>query len=381
MKRNRISAVSIFKNPGLLLIKVLRIKVLIISSLILPGLVFAGGGVETHSGRSVFDSLGNEVVLEGTPERIAVVGKATLITADALYLFPEVRGRVIGLGKTDQGLGDFYPLLDPSLDEKKRVDHEVGPEQIAALNPDLVIVKDYLYEKLGKPVARLGIPTAGLALESPEQYIRDIEIIGKLLDNEERAREVIAFYEAGIAAVEQGVGSIPAGERPEVLMLYYSDRGGEIAFNIPPASWIQTAQVEKAGGNAVWKEVHQGGGWKTVNFEQIASWNPDYIVITSYNSEPEQFLPAILADSRWQELKAAKRERIVAVPSDFHSWAQPDTRWILGMKWLAGLLHPDRFEDMEMKEEVMQFYTRLYDVKESLVREIILPRLEGEIAD
>lgn len=348
---------------------------------LVPTLLFAGGSAETVQGRTVEDSMGRQVDLESVPRRIAVAGKATLITADALYLFPEVKGRVIGLGKTNQGLGDFYPLLDPALGEKQRLDHEIGPEQVAALRPDLLIVKDYVYEKLGKPVASLGIPTAALALETPEQYIRDIGIIGQLLDNPRRAEEVTAFYQTRLDRIAAQVDTIPEDERPEVLMLYYSDRGGETAFNIPPASWIQTAQVEKAGAKAVWKPVHQGGGWKTINFEQIAAWNPDYIVITSYNSEPAQFLPPILKDKRWQELDAARAGQVVAVPSDFHSWAQPDTRWILGISWLAKLVHPAQFEGMDMREEVVQFYTRLYNVEESLVREMILPRLEGELAD
>jgi iron complex transport system substrate-binding protein len=344
-------------------------------------LISAGGKTEITEGFSVVDSLGNEANLNGVPERIAVAGKATLITADALYLFPEAHGRVIGLGKTNQGLGDFFPLLDPLLDEKKRLAHEIGPEQIAALKPDLLIVKDFVYRQLGEPVAKLGIPVIALSLETPEQYRSDIRIIGSILGNEERAEEIVEYYDASLERVRARVSSIPDSQRPSVLMLYYTNRGGETAFNVPPAGWIQTAQVEEAGGRAVWKDTHQGGGWKTVNFEQIASWNPDYIIITSYNSDADSYLPGILSDSRWQQLKAGQSGTVLPVPSDFHSWAQPDTRWILAVSWLAKELYPERFGDMDMRGEVVRFYTELYGVSEDLVNSMVLPRLEGELSD
>ncbi len=343
--------------------------------------VSAGGETEITEGFSLVDSLGNEVTLNGVPDRIAVAGKATLITADALYLFPEAHGRVIGLGKTNQGLGDFFPLLDPLLDEKKRLAHEIGPEQIAALNPDLLIVKDFVYRQLGEPVAKLGIPVVALSLETPEQYRSDIRIIGSILGNEARAEEIVDYYDASLDRVRTKVSSIPVSQRPSVLMLYHSNRGGETAFNVPPAGWIQTAQVEEAGGRAIWKESHQGGGWKTVNFEQIASWDPDYIIITSYNSDTDSYFPAILSDNRWQQLKAGQSGNILPVPSDFHSWAQPDTRWILAISWLAKELYPELFADMDMRGEVMRFYTELYGVSENLVDSMVLPRLKGELSD
>lgn len=355
----------------------LFLLMLVLAPLTLP----AAGSGELPEGYAVTDSIGNEITLNGVPEKIVVAGKATLITADALYLFPEAHGRVTGLGKTNQGLGDFFPLLDPGLGEKQRLAHEIGPEQIAALQPDLLIVKDYVYGQLGGAVAQLGIPVAALSLETAEQYRSDIRIIGRILGNEERAEEIIAFYEETLAGVRERVASVSPEDRPSVLMLYYTDRGGETAFNIPPAGWIQTAQVEEAGGRAVWKETHQGGGWKTVNFEQIAAWDPEYIIITSYNSETSSFLPGILNDSRWKELSAAKNGRVLPVPSDFHSWAQPDTRWILAVSWLAGELYPGLFPELDMKREVMRFYTGLYGVDEELVERMIFPLLEGEISD
>ena len=34
-------------------------------------------------------------------------------------------------------------------------------------------------------------------------------------------------------------------------MIQYSEEGGEVAFEVPPAEWIQTRLVELAGGTPV----------------------------------------------------------------------------------------------------------------------------------
>ena len=66
-------------------------------------------------------------------------------------------------------------------------------------------------------------------------------------------------------------------------MLYYNDKDGNVAFNVPPASWMQTRMVEMAGGDPVWTEANLGGGWTQVSLEQIAAWDADQIFIIAYN--------------------------------------------------------------------------------------------------
>jgi len=68
-------------------------------------------------------------------------------------------------------------------------------------------------------------------------------------------------------------------ERPSVLVLQYSEDGGEISFKVPPASYLQTTMVQNAGGNPTWLDVDGGAdGWIQVGLEQIAVWNPEVIL-------------------------------------------------------------------------------------------------------
>lgn len=328
---------------------------------------------------TVEDSLGNEFTLEKEPQRVVLAGKATLITANAYYLFEEARDKVVAIGKTNQGLGNFLPHLDGDFEEVTKLSHQVGPEQIIAQRPDLVIVKDFMYKRLGAPLTKLGVPVLALNLESASDYEKDMRILGKVLNQEERAEEILSIYNKRLSDLKQTTDTIPAAEKPRVLMLYYSVRGGDAAFNIPPKNWMQTFQVEAAAGTPVWTDSNLGSGWKTVNFEQIAAWDPDTIVITSYNSAPDNFFEEIIGSRKWQQLRAGKEGRVYAFPADFYSWAQPDVRWILGVQWLAQTLHPEHFSHMDIKAEVRSFYREMYAISDTTIDSLVLPRLDSAL--
>ncbi|HDQ14931.1 MAG TPA: ABC transporter substrate-binding protein [Sediminispirochaeta sp.] len=325
----------------------------------------------------VEDGLGREVKIASRPERIVLAGKATLITANAFYLFNDYRDNVVAIGKTNQGLGNFLPYLDENFDDVAKLAHEVGPEQIIAHRPDLVIIKDFMYSRLGEPLEKLGVPVFTLSLETAEAYQDEIIQLGRALNREGRAEEIRRIYSQRLQQVDQRLASLPENRRPSVLLLYYSNRGGDRAFNIAPADWMQTYQVEQAGGRAIWKESNLGKGWKTVNFEQIAAWDPDYICITSFNTPTSDFFEEILSGPQWSMLRATREGRVLEFPADFYSWAQPDVRWILGIEWLAKVLHPELFSDFSMDSIVESFYQEMYNLDGGTYDSVVKPRLEG----
>lgn len=110
-----------------------------------------------------------------------------------------------------------------------------------------------------------------------------------------------------------------------MLLLYYSDKDGEVAFNVPPMPWIQTIMVEDAGGTPVWAEANPGGGWAKVSLEQVAAWDADVVLLVSYFRSPEEVVAELQANPQWQQLSAVQNDRLYAFPGDFYSWDQPDT--------------------------------------------------------
>jgi len=331
-----------------------------------------------ETGLSLTDAAGREVTLPEPPQRMVAAGRALIMVADALYLFPESSSRLVALGKTDQSQLDFIPTIDPAYQGKTILESEAGPEQIAAVRPDVVILKSVNAEKLGKPLEALDIPVVYVDFETPDQYTRDLNTLGQLFQNEARAAQVIDFYQQRTQRIAETLADLQQDQKPRVLLLYYTDRDGAVAFNVPPLTWMQTLMTEMAGGQPVWADAQLGQGWTKVSFEQVAAWDPDQVYIIAYFNNVDEVVRGLKADPQWQALRVVKEGQLYGFPADYYSWDQPDPRWILGLTWLASRIHPERFPDLNMEQEIRTFYREMYNLDDAAYQKYIQPNLTGD---
>ncbi|MHC1692189.1 MAG: ABC transporter substrate-binding protein [Sphaerochaetaceae bacterium] len=339
-------------------------------TLVLATSIFAQAATEQPAAAvlSAIDAKGRTVESPTQPHRIVVAGKAAIMPADALFLFPEARQADIVLAKTDQGLGDFFNLLDSAFIKEKRISHQASVEELIALKPDLVVTKTSNYESVAKKMEAFGIPCFVMDLESSEAWKNEILELGKLLGNTPRAQEVVAQFEQRENSVTVATGTLSDTEKPSVLVMQVAASDGVTAFTIAPATWIQTQIVQKAGGIAAWLGAElSDNAWKKVSFEQIATWNPDYIYIISYKAPADSFIKEMKGSAQWQQLKAVQNNAIKAFPADNMSYAQSDTRWLLALQWLAADLHPQLYPGFDMEREITSFYRNLYGIEDQNV--------------
>lgn len=313
--------------------------------------------------QAAVDANGDVISLKNPPERILVKGKASLIPTDALFMFPEARPHIIALGRNDQGLGNFYSLLLPDLEHTYAVLEQSGMEEILRQRPDLVLTKVGNLDSFAKPVRQLGIPCFTMSLETTDEWLSEIPQLGKLLGHEARSDEIVQHLTHRLNAVHTVVEAIPPHERPRVLFLYTSSADGHTSFSVPPTQWLQTELVALAGGQPVWTDIgFLGNSWTKVTFEQIAAWNPDIIYLASYRTSAVPFLKQLKSNAAWQWLRAVKTGHIRALPADMLSYAQPISRWILCLQWLAADMYPEHFPGFDMETEIRGFYRTFYSV-------------------
>jgi len=339
----------------------------------------AGGANPSTGPIDVTDALGRSVAFAAPPTRIAIAGKALFMVADAAYLFPEASSRVVALGSTVQNTLAFIPVIDPTYDSKTILDVSAGAEQIAATRPDVVLMKSSNADTLGKPLDALGVKVVYVDFETPDQYARDLKTLGQLFGDDARARQLISYFEGQTARVTAAVAGISDSQKPRVLMLYYSNKNGTVAFNVPPLSYIQSTEAQLAGGQLVWKDAQLGNGWTTVTLEQIAAWDPDQVYLIAYAGNVGSVVNSLKTDPQWQELRAVKKNAIYGFPGDYYSWDQPDPRWVLGLTWLATKIHPDRFAGLDMGAEIQGFYRDLYGMDGAAYEKYLKPYLSGDL--
>jgi len=338
------------------------------------------GPGQTTGSIKVTDDVGREVKLDKLPQRIVVVGRASYMVLHMLYLFPEGRERLVGFDKKPMTSMEFLQLIDPNLSDRVVLEGTPGVEQIAALKPDLVLMKSPAAEDVNKGLGEVGIPVVYLGLETPTQFEKDLANLGLLLGSAARAQEIAAFYQSRLDIVERALAGIAEAQKPRVLLCQYSTKGNEVAVSVPAEAWMQTIQVKKAGGIPVWLEnAEPASGWKVINLEQVVQWNPDQIVIVAYSADPEEITAKLRADPIWSALDAVKQGHLHIFPADFIGWDMPDPRWILGTEWLATRFYPDRLADLNMADEVHQFFSQIYGMDESAVDAQVMPKVKLDV--
>ena len=326
----------------------------------------------------ITDTIGHTVTFDTLPQRIVIAGKATSLLLNTLYMFPEAKERLAAYELRQQTAANFAVVVDPGLSTKMKLETNAGPEQIAPAKPDVVILKSSMEEKLGKPLEAIGIKVVYVDMETPEKFYADIRNLGTILGDPTRAEEIVAFYQSKTTAISDKVAGMKEGDKPSVLLLQYSSKDNTIAFNVPPVEWLQTLMVSSTGGTPVWTDAADSGGWTVVTLEQIAVWNPEIIFIVDYSGNAVDVAAKLRTDSQWKELKAVKNGQLFAFPTDFLSWDQPDSRWILGMTWAAAKIHPDLFPDIKITDEITSFYKSLYKMDDKVITDQILPLYRGD---
>jgi iron complex transport system substrate-binding protein len=310
--------------------------------------------------------------------RVVTCGKAHYLVLDALYMFPEASESVVAFGTSSQYGENFISLLDPGARERALLAPDPGVEEILAHNPGTVVLKSYLKNSLGRRLEELDVSVLYVDLESPEKFSQDITAIGRLFGNPQRSEALNSYFTENLHQVQNVSREIPESEKPETLLLYYGTRSGTASFNVPPVQWLQTRLVQWAGGNPVWFEAASGSGWQQISFEQIAAWDPEVILLVSYHSPVDEVKEKLLSDPKWLQLGAVRAGKLFAFPADYLSWDQPDPRWVLGLHWLSGKLHPQRVSAAGLESKVVEFFGFLYGIPGEQIERVILPMIKGD---
>lgn len=325
----------------------------------------------------ITDALGREVLFESSPERIVIAGRQTPMLANFLFLFETAPEKIIGIERRIQSTDDFLKYIDPSIGTKYQLEKGAGVEQIAPLEPDVVILKTSMRESIGIPLEEVGIAVVYIEFESIEQIYRDLKIFAELMNEEDRGEQLIAKYKKVKSDVDELITQKGNSSAQTVAVLQAENQDDQIAYSVPSVSWLQTSMINELDAAPVWEEAAQAGGWTSVNIEQILNWDPDKIFIINYQGNALSLVEGIKEDELWSNITAVSNDRVFAFPHDFLSWDQPDPRWILGYSWLASRIYQDLVPTEKVHEVIQLFFTEFYSLNADTFVEVIEPRISG----
>ena len=301
---------------------------------------------ENDESVTVIDQAGREVTVPRGVDSIAmsyrVVARFVITLGDG--------DKIRGIGKTEEFLYTLTPSLKEAVDVGKGVP---DLEAIAELKPDLYLHRASDPDGL-EAVQNLDIPAVGLSFETPEEMRTALKILGAVLDKEERAGELIAYYDKKIES-DRGEAEKIKDKKTAIVM---GSRLGKVA----DGSMLQSEMIELAGGENAAAGIKASELWPTAGSEQIFEWDPDYIFITG-SEDVNYTIEELKKDTAWGELKAVKEDHIYLMPADKDSWEFPGVVSVLGIDYMKSKMYPELWTEEQLQQAVDEFYQLSYGRK------------------
>lgn len=192
-------------------------------------------------------------------------------------------------------------------------------------------------------------------IQNVNTYIESIRSFGKIINYKNQAEELSNYLEEKLALIQNRLDKIK--NKPRV---YYAM--GKPLFCIK-GERMENQLIETAGGISVAKELDCNGrpGMK-ISVEQLNELNPDIIFISAFISNSvEDFYDECIKSGI--NVNAVKNKRIYTHLAPGWDFGSP--RWILGLMYIANVLHPDIY-DFDVIEEAKQYYKKFYNIDFSL---------------
>lgn len=300
---------------------------------------------ETDTEITVIDQAGREVTVSRDPQSIALCYRVVI----RFLINLGVGDRITGIGKSEPFLDELQPSLKDCADVGKGV---ADIEALAELGPDLFIHKASDVETL-EAVEKIGIPSVGISVETPEEMMTALDLLGTVCGASEKASELADHYRKGIAEAEELVSSVTDESKKTAIVMGSSI--GKVADN----EMLQGKMLETAGAVNCASDLDAPGLWPTAGTEQIFLWDPEYIFITG-SEGAEYSSDDIYNDPAWSELKAVKDKHVYTIPAERDSWEFPGVVSLLGVYYMIHTMYPELMDEEQLQKEVDDLYALSY---------------------
>lgn len=304
---------------------------------------------------TITDQANRTVNLKGPATRIASIPipmASTIISMDG------GTSRLVGMNPTAKSaivegiLGKIFPEAKDIPSGITAPNFIPNVEELAATNPDLVIQWADYGADLVNPLTNAGL-TAMLISYGTEKKAREYQaMVATAMGKPERAEMLNGWRAKVEAAMLEKGKAIPSDRKPKVL---YLGRALEALSASGNTGNYNAYAIELAGGVSASADVKGQG--TTISPEQIAAWNPDVILLNSF--EAKLSISRIQDDPILSLTNAARNNKVYKMPLGGYRWDPPSQESPLSWMWLADLLHPDVFS-YDLRAEMKKAYLTLY---------------------
>ena len=205
-------------------------------------------------------------------------------------------------------------------------------------------------EDLDTLSAQTGIPTVYVetTLETMPETFRTL---GRLLGREEKAEQLAQFCERVWSRTQSILEQVGDNKVDALYVL------GEEGLSVLAKDSYHSELIDLLTDNvAVVENPSSKGSGNEVTLEQIALWDPEYILFA-----PDAPYDTVAETATWKDLTAIAGDNYLKVPHGPHNWlgTPPAVQRYLGLIWLTAELYPE-YCDYDAKAEILEYYELFY---------------------
>lgn len=280
------------------------------------------------------DSRGEEVTLDGPPQRIAAMTSFAVEILMAMDKKPVARF-------PDP---DLYPPQAASIPEVTKLGrgttHRLDIEQLIAADPDLVILHTVYGGVADNVQQSVGVPVIVLNITSIDELRDKAELFAKLAGDASAADAVFGDLDKTLAWLGDNVPE----DKPKTVSLlgmgggeYFCHRGNHFMGSL----------LESAGADniAAGREAHSRyKSLSPIDLEKLIAEDPEVVFLIPYgDADHDSVVAEFKADPAVASLKAVRDGRIHILPDTIYT-SQPGPRAGEALRTLFGHLYPDAEE-------------------------------------
>lgn len=297
----------------------------------------------------------SNVIIDAANNKLSIKENADTFTAASVYAVAvpffsalKMTDRVEAVNTKSK----FWKEVDEYLDKADTVGKgTVDLEKLAKINPSCLVHRSN-DKKTVDAVKKLGIDVLCIRVESVEDVIYTLDIMGKYFGREKEAQEVIEYIRNKFDKIDNIVKNIKEEEKKTAIVM-----GGTLG-RVAGSDMLQSFMINKAGG--VCKVLEKkDSNWVDIGVEKIFEYNPDYIFLTSSTSldyDEEE----LLNSSTWSAMNAVKDNKIFKIPSKMDSWDMPGISCVIGTMYMLHKMYPEYFSKEELQEEIDKYYNLMF---------------------
>lgn len=341
---------------SLLIVIAIALSILVYTNYIKSG--YNRGEISTQSTEIVVeDSLGRKITLKTPVERI-------IVTDDEVAELIQLLGaadKVIGIEPSIKKRGYFPLMADKAVTGSQF--RGLNYELVAQLKPDLVIMMDVgPITKIIDKLDEIGIKSIVISIK-PWKIIDTIKLLGKVLGKEDRAKELINWWNNKWHELEEMI-------KPYVNKTVITAYVGKL-FKPTDTIPLRTQGKDAKWNYIFWKlgitniadKILESRG--NIDPEYLIQEDPDIIIIADYSdnyvgylkdnsSLADEFLTKILLDEKYAELTAFKEKRVFVIQYVMLG----SFRSVVGAYYLAKVIYPEAMKNVDPDEIHKEYFEK-----------------------